>query len=253
MILLLGGTSDARLLADVLSTAGYEILVSTATAHGAALAGSQVGEVVWGRMDAEEMAQFMQERNIQAVVDASHPFAETLSQNAKLATKTCHIGYIRYARARQALPEYPLLYPVNTYEEAADKALRLAHTIFLTTGSKTASIFVQAARGQAKRLIFRILPDPEGIHHLLQQGVAIGDIVAMQGPFACDLNISLLKHFAAEVLVTKESGDAGGQEDKIEAARMLQIPVVMIQRPSEPEDAVSNPEALLKALKNLMA
>ena len=77
-----------------------------------------------------------------------------------------------------------MLYPVNTYEEAADKALRLAHTIFLTTGSKTASIFVQAARGQAKRLIFRILPDPEGIHHLLQQGVAIGDIVAMQGPFA---------------------------------------------------------------------
>ena len=62
-------------------------------------------------------------------------------------------------------------------------------------------------------------------------GLTPKQIVAMQGPFSTELNVELFKHAGAEVLVTKNSGKIGGADTKLAAAKILNLPVVMIDRP----------------------
>ena len=62
-------------------------------------------------------------------------------------------------------------------------------------------------------------------------GLSPKQIVAMQGPFSTELNVELFKHASAEVIVTKNSGQIGGADTKLEAAQILNLPVVMIERP----------------------
>ena len=77
-------------------------------------------------------------------------------------------------------------------------------------------------------------------------GYSPPDLVAMQGPFSEEVNLALWRHFGVDVVVTKESGPAGGLGEKLSAASRLGIPVVMIKRPPEPPDAVGSVEEAVK-------
>ncbi len=251
MILLLGGTSESNSISKFLVERGYPVLISTATPHGASLARETGAQTLCGRMDSEDMRRLLEARGIRVLVDASHPFAENVSKNARLACERCNTGYIRFTRKEEALPDSPLIHPVGSYREAAELSVKLGNTIFLATGSKTAEIFIAASRAGGKRLIIRVLPDAAVISWLLEKEVKAGDIVAMQGPFGFELNMALLRQYRADVLVTKESGAEGGLKQKLDAAVALQMPVVLIRRPPEPEDAVFTPDELLIRIKEI--
>ncbi|KJS16247.1 MAG: hypothetical protein VR69_10255 [Peptococcaceae bacterium BRH_c4b] len=251
MILVLGGTAESKSLAEQLLAAGFPVLLSTATSYGARLASETGAEVVWGRLDGNELVELMISRDIRAVVDASHPFAENVSANARRACASGNVKYIRFKRKEQALPGYPLLHSVNGYKEAAELAVRLGDIIFLTTGSKTADIFIGAATTAGKRLVIRILPDPGVIERLTGLGVDAGDIVAMRGPFGYELNLALFQHYRADVLVTKESGAEGGQDKKLASAVALSMPVVLIRRPPEPAEALDSIDGIIEKLRQL--
>jgi precorrin-6A/cobalt-precorrin-6A reductase len=213
--------------------------VSVATPYGAALARQGfAGEVLAGRRDAAGLAALIRERGVRAVIDATHPFAVAARQNTRQAAAACGVPYIRFTRPPEPLPEHPLVKACPDFAAAAHLAVAHGPVIFLTTGSKTLSVFLAAAREAGCRLVARVLPEPEVIAACREQGLLPRDIVALQGPAGVELNEALFGAYGATVVVTKESGTLGGQGAKIQAALRLGIPVVVVRRPPEEPGAL---------------
>lgn len=238
MILIIGGTSDSRAIAGELAKKGAAVLVSTATGHGAGLAAGSGIEVVQGRLDRDQLMVLMAARGIKVLVDSSHPYAEMVSRNAAAACGASGIPYIRYSRPGEEIPRSPLVETVDSYAGAAARACAAGNTIIAATGGKTAGVFAEVASGKGKRIIFRVIPDPKTIKRLINLGVAPGDIVAMQGPFSEEMNTALIRHYRADVMVTKESGSAGGFMEKVRAAEKTGVLLIVVRRPPETEGAV---------------
>lgn len=179
----------------------------------------------------ENLDKLFNSRVVQLLLDASQPFPGGISKHAQSLCHDNQIPYIRLARREVELPDSPLLYPVYSWEEAALKAAELGNTIFLTTGSYNLDLFVRHPHMGGKRIVVRVLPDPQVIEKVQALGIAPKNIVAMQGPFSREINKATFKMYNASVIVTKDSGNAGGTDNKISAALNLKIPVVIIKRP----------------------
>lgn len=249
MILVVGGTTEGREVARELAARGSGVLVSTATGHGSELAARDGVRTVQGRLDCLGMVQLIKQNLIRVLLDASHPFAVEVSRNAARACEKTGIPYIRYARPEFEIPLTGLVEKAESYQEAARLACGLGRTIFLASGVKSARLFWELAGEKGSRVVFRVIPDPGTIRGLMEMGVSMADVVAMQGPFSEEMNLALFRQYRVEVVVTKESGREGGLEEKISAAARLGLPVVLIKRPPEPPGAVrSGPEAVQRAM-----
>ncbi len=246
MILVIGGTSEGRAIARELVSRGAEVLATAATGYGGALLAEDGVAAAVGRLNSAQLAELLVSKSVKVLVDASHPFATEVSRNAAGACEMAGVPYIRYARPEEMEAPGPAVQTAGNYRDAARMACGAGRTIFLATGSKTAGIFVEEARKTGSRVVVRAMPDPEIIRSLLTLGISPGDVVAARGPFGEDMNMALLKHFRADVLVTKESGRAGGIGEKISAAAKLGLPVIMIKRPPEPPGAVGTVEEAVK-------
>ena len=170
----------------------------------------------------------MRAENFDCLVDASHPYAKNISANAIDAAQAAKIFYVRYERA-EIIFDYEKIFRVESYEAAALKASQLGKNIYLTTGSRSLKIFVDLLKDC--NLTARVLPTADVLSQCENFGLTPKQIVAMQGPFSTELNAELFKHAKAEVVVTKNSGQIGGADTKLEAAKILSLPVVMIDRP----------------------
>jgi precorrin-6A/cobalt-precorrin-6A reductase len=199
-----------------------------------------------GSLDCAGLAELLQTRQITLVVDASHPYAVNVSQNAQRACQTAEVAYLRYERPRAAIPDYDRLYVVADAAAAAKAAASLGKTVFLTTGSRTLSIFKNEPALCEHRLIARVLPETSVIKECIELGFMPRDIVAMQGPFSHELNAAMFRQSGADVIVTKNSGMIGGSDSKFTAAMELGLSIVMIDRPviAYSSVAVSFPEVL---------
>ena len=153
----------------------------------------------------------------------------------------CHaanIPYIRYER-RSVPIDYENVYRVASYEEAAQTAARLGKTVFLTTGSRNLKSFVFSEALKDHDIIARILPTAKVLAECEDMGLTPKQIIALQGPFSEELNIALYRQYGADVVVTKNSGEIGGTDTKLTAAKALGLPVVIIDRPSIEYDEVA--------------
>ncbi len=104
----------------------------------------------------------------------------------------------------------------------------------LTCGSKEMKVFTSLPDFQ-NRIYARILPEPSILQKCIDLGFKPTNMICIQGPFSRDLNLAMMKHIGAEILVTKDSGPTGGYLDKLEASKMLGIKVIVIGRPLEQE------------------
>lgn len=231
MILVLAGTSDARELALEIKKAGYSLLTTVVTEN-AAKGMKEAGlDVQVGRLTAAEIATFIQEKGFQAVVDASHPFAEEASKNSLAGAKEANVPYIRYERESQSYHHEGVTL-VDSYEEAARVASSKVGVVMLTTGSKTLAIFTEKLIGLPDTtLVARVLPRQDNMQKCEELGIEQKNIVAMQGPFSKELNKALYEHYKVDLMITKESGKVGAVDEKLEAALEMGIEVVMIGRP----------------------
>jgi precorrin-6x reductase/cob(I)alamin adenosyltransferase len=239
VILVLGGTSDARQLAAELRGAGHDVLVSTASDYGARLAGPSGAEVRAGRLDEEELERLVSGSG--AVVDATHPFAERISAAAAAACTRLGRPYLRLERPAGDLPAG--VARARDAAEAARLATELARerggAVLLTVGSKTVDVYAAAAREAGVRLVARVLPLPESLAACAAVGLEPRDVIAMQGPASAELDTALLRHLGAAVLVTKDSGAAGGLDEKLRAAELAGAAAVVVDRPQAPSAAES--------------
>ena len=226
-IFLIAGTEDARRLAEILS-ARFDVTASVVSDYGRKLLQNCAAKIFDRPLDRDELEKIFRAENFSAVVDASHPYAKNISANAIAAAQAVKIFYVRYERA-EILPTYEKIFLVDDYESAADKARALGKNIYLTTGSRNLKIFVE--RLGDCNLTARVLPTADVLRLCESFGLTPKQIVAMQGPFSVALNVELFRHAQAEVVVTKNSGQIGGADTKLDAAKILNLPVVMIARP----------------------
>lgn len=227
-ILILGGTTEGRILGEALAKRGCDITVSVATDYGAELLQDIPVSVVVGRMDEEKMTAYFPAYD--QVIDATHPYAVAASHNAKRAAQRCGIPYRRLLRPEeeekvwwQSVPDIP----------GAVAALQKRDgNILLTTGSKELQAFT-ALPDYQERLWVRILASQDSLALALAAGFRSSHIIAMQGPFSTELNMALFHQFQIQTLVTKRSGKAGGFAEKVEAARRTGTALLVVERPEQ--------------------
>ena len=228
-IFLIAGTEDGRKLAKFLSQKNFNVTASVVSDYGRKLLETCAGIKINDKpLDRDELKKILREEHFNFLVDASHPYAKNISANAIDAAQAAQIVYVRYERAEIEF-DYEKIFHVDSYEEAALKAAELGKNIFLTTGSRNLKIFVDLLKDC--NLTARILPTAEVLTQCEALGLTPKQIIAMQGSFSTELNVELFKHAGAEVIVTKNSGQIGGADTKLEAAKILNLPVVVINKP----------------------
>jgi precorrin-6A/cobalt-precorrin-6A reductase len=246
-VLLIGGTSDARELARALRAAGLDVLLSTATEYGAALATSDAPSRA-GSLDAAGMADLA--AGVAAIVDASHPFARAASAAAREAAHIAGVAYIRFERPTGGSPDGVIVCATaEAAARAAVDAVGPAGAVLLTVGSRTLATYAEACRGAGVRCVARVLSVPESLAACAEAGFTPADVVAMQGPTSVELDEALLRHFSATVLVTKDSGSIGGVPAKLKAAKRAGALAIVVARPAEaPLDAVRSVDEAVAAV-----
>lgn len=225
-ILIFGGTTEGRLLAQALSQRGQPSTVSVATPLGAQeLSGLSGVTPLVGRKTAEEMAELL--KHFDCCVDATHPYAVEASQNIRTACEQAGVPLERLLRGESSHKEG---HWVVSLEEAARWLAERSGNVLLAIGAKGLSAFQDLDR---ERLYPRVLPVVESILACQQAGIPTRNIIALHGPFSQDLNRAMLVQYQIRYLVTKDGGRAGGFEEKAAAAREAGAELVVIGRPPE--------------------
>ena len=174
------------------------------------------------------------------ILDASPPSSSVKLAPLRQWCEQQDIPYLRLERPETVIPDSLLIYPVYTWEEALIQleqrvgALYEAKgrivTVFVTTGSHQMESIVQAAFARYARLVVRVLPEGRLVQKCKDMGILTRDIVAMQGQFSKEINKALFKFYGADILLTRDSGSAGGTDTKISAALELRIETVLVKR-----------------------
>lgn len=245
-ILIFGGTTEGRLLAEYCHEKGINAWVSVATDYGKmVLPQSRYLRVHEAPMDAGEMEEFIRRQGIFLVLDATHPYAAAVSRNIRTACERTGIKLLRVLRRpeladQRGKAKEDILW-VDSVEEAVHFLSGKAGNILVTTGSKELSLYT-ALNDFEERIYARVLPSAPVISACGQLGIKGRHLIAMQGPFSSEMNRAMIKQYDIRYLVTKEAGSAGGFLEKTEAAGECGIMTVVIGRP-EKEEGISLEDA----------
>jgi precorrin-6A/cobalt-precorrin-6A reductase len=220
-VLVLGGTAEARRLAEVLVAEGVDVLSSLAGRTADPLL--PPGEVrIGGFGGAEGLAEWLRAHPVRAVVDATHPFAATMTAHAVEATAATGTPYLRLQRPGWRAQQGDDWRWVGSLEEAAAAVAGFAH-VFVTTGRTGLGAFA----GLTQEVLVRSVDPPE------PPLPAHTTVVLERGPFTVADELALMRQHAVDVVVTKDSGSRL-TEAKLTAARTLGVPVVVVRRPQLP-------------------
>lgn len=234
-ILIFAGTTEGRRLSEALAASGIGHTLCVATEYGEiVLKEHPLVQVRRGRMNREEIRAYIDAGDFQAVVDATHPYAEAVTENIKGAMEGMSLPYLRLKRRTKEGEGGAFVVRFDTNEACAEALERTEGNILLTTGSKELRVYC-ASEELRKRLYVRVLPGLESLSLCLEQGISGKQILALQGPFTAELNEALLRQYRIGCLVTKASGRTGGYREKLEAAEKLGIPVYVVGHPEEEE------------------
>ena len=228
-ILILGGTGEARELAAELVTAGVDVLSSLAgrvTAPRLPDGPVRVG----GFGGAEGLASFLRAEGITAVIDATHPFAGTITAHAAAAAAQAGVSLLVLRRPEwEAVPSWDLVPHIC----AAAVAVRAwpGESVFLTTGRRDLAVF--AADGR-HRFLVRTVDPPDGPVPPRMT------LVLDRGPYTVEGESALMREHGVGLLVTKNSGGPMTAA-KLKAAADLGVQVLMVQRPPLPPGCLTVP------------
>lgn len=229
MILVLGGTSDSLEICHILNKKNVDYIVSVTTSYGEDLAKKCANKIILKKLTIEDMVDFINESSITKIIDATHPYAVEVSTNAIKASQITNIKYLRFERESLIKDvDYENKYIVNDINEACEVANKIGYNIFIGTGSKNLYIYKEKIKN--KNLIPRVLPTSEVLISCEKLGFNADNIIAMKGPFSVEINESTYKQYNIDLVITKESGVAGGFLEKIQACKNLNIPVIIIRR-----------------------
>jgi precorrin-6A/cobalt-precorrin-6A reductase len=224
-VLVLGGTGEARELADVLATRpGLRVVTS--------LAGRvrdprlPVGEVrIGGFGGPDGLADWLRAECVDVVVDATHPFARRISASAVEAAAATGVSLLVLRRPGWEAGPEDAWFRVESVEEAAAALPGLGKRVMLTTGRQGLAAF--ALLDELWFLVRVVDPPQPPVPRRMK-------LLLDRGPYTVEGELALMREHGIDVLVTKDSGGAMTAA-KLTAARRLGLPVVVVDRPALPE------------------
>ncbi|MCR5474984.1 MAG: precorrin-6A reductase, partial [Lachnospiraceae bacterium] len=235
-IIIFSGTYEGRTLSRMLCDESIEHMVCVASEYGSdVMAKSPCVRIHVGRMDAKEIRDLFIKEGLgrdDIVVDATHPYAQMVSENISTAVKETGCRLYRIKRKSLEVTGEDL---VKCHAAMADLAAYVDRTegnIMLTTGSRDIGAYAEAvSKDTLLRTYVRVIPATESIEACTGAGIGGDHIIAMQGPFSYELNRAIFSQYDIRHMVTKDSGRAGGFGEKTEAAISLGIKVHVLERP----------------------
>lgn len=223
MILVLGGTTEGRIAAKVLDEAGKPFFYSTCGTE--QKLSTSNGVRITGGLDLDQMTEFCKANCVRLLVDAAHPFAESLHRTVTCAADELNIPVVRYER----------VYPERSSDivwcdDFADACLKMeqggVRRLLALSGVKTISKLKPFWENHD--CLFRVLNRAESIDLACRQGFPKERLLYYQGS---DDEEAVIRNSGADAILTKESGGSGGFEEKVDAARRLGVNVYAVKRP----------------------
>lgn len=242
---LFAGTTEGRLIAGrIAGMEGILLDIFVATEYGkVGLPAKEQVQVFCGRLDEKEIFEALEHNRYDLVIDATHPYARLVSENIKEACGRAEIRCMRVLRdpgCRAAAAGAQMIL-ADSVEEAVEFLRGTEGAVLVTTGSKELYKYKELPDWE-NRIFARVLSLPQVVSACAELGFYGAHLIAMQGPFSVEMNLALLESTKARWMVTKESGKAGGFEEKEEAAMRAGIGLIVIGRPKE--DGISLSETL---------
>ena len=195
--------------------------------------GAIAGEVrIGGFGGAEGLAEWLREEHVDALVDATHPFARTITANAARAAAVTGVPSLVLRRPGWHPGPRDRWHLVDSLGEAAESLPGLGRRVFLTTGRMELAAFAHLT---GLHFVVRSveLPEPPLPAHT--------EVLLARGPFTVEDESRLLDDHRIDVLVTKDSGGAATAA-KLTAARELALPGVVVRRPPLPAGVTEVPD-----------
>jgi len=193
---------------------------------------------VWvGNLDDIELGEFLQQQQIVAILDASHPYAVSISHLAIAAAERWQIPYLRYERlslqcsnsAKTPTTADKLIIELANWETLLAGNYLTGKRVLLTVGYRPLLLF---RSWQEKSTLFaRILPAARSLSAAIEAGFSSDRLIAIRPPVLAELETELWQQWQISLVVTKASGTPGGEDVKREVAAKLGVPLIVIDRP----------------------
>lgn len=226
-LLIFGGTTEGRKLAEYCFKNNMDIDVCVATDYGASLLPEGI-DCFCGRLDTFQMIELMKEESYSAVVDATHPYAADASINIRKACEAANLPYYRLIRDSSELWGET----VETIKEMIHILNQCEDTVLCTLGKKALPMLTKV-RNYRERFWIRVLPSEDIYAYCHSLGYDEKKIICERGPFTVQFNTEHIHRTNAKILLTKESGATGGYPEKANAARICGIRMITLVRQSE--------------------
>ena len=243
------GTSEGRKILSLINKYTNDIAVSTATTYGGELLKEFNIKVLNTKpLNKEEMLNWISSNKIEILVDASHPYAHEVTKTALECANELEIQYVRYERQGALENVYSKdIIRVKSYDEAIEIIKKIEGNILNTTGGNNVFKFLNL--DFKYRIIHRILPSPKVLTKIVDAGISIKDIIALQGPISYELEKAFINQYDVKAILTKDSGIEGGVLEKLKAVRECKIKIIVIEKPKFNYDlAFNNEESLVEFL-----
>jgi precorrin-6A/cobalt-precorrin-6A reductase len=241
-VLILGGTTEASALAKLVSQDGRLDATLSFAGRTANPAPQPIATRSGGFGGIEGLVRYLEDHRIEAVIDATHPFADQMSAHAVAACTQVHLALASLTRPPWERVEGDR-WQIERNTDAAAVALGMEpRRVFLSLGRQDLPVFASASQ---HHYLARVIEPPAGsLPSDLQ-------IVQARGPFDKAAELRLLRDQKIDVMVSKNAGGTATYA-KIEAARELGLPVIMIARPSKPTGhVVGSPQQALAWLHDV--
>ncbi|MFD7586905.1 cobalt-precorrin-6A reductase [Kitasatospora sp. NPDC059811] len=231
-VLILGGTTEGRALAAALVELP-SLRVTSSLAGRVAQPRLPAGEVrIGGFGGPDGLADWLRGERVDAVIDATHPFAAGMSRNAALAAAAADVPLLALRRPGWAPVPGDRWHHAPSLAAAAELLPGLGRRVFLTTGRQGIATF---AHLDHLHFLARSVDPPE------PPLPSTLEVLLDRGPFTLDGERALLREHRIDVVVTKDSGGAA-TAPKLTAARELGLPVVVVERPPLPDGVPAAPD-----------
>ena len=251
---LIGGTQESSQLARAIALAKLPCIISVTTESARALyPDAACLQVRVGRFTCLEIEAFVQQQRVIGVLDASHPYATEISQNAIAVCQKLAIPYLRYER--------PVLEGVgsgewgtrsshevgirgmgsgewgvgngkifDSFESLLSGDYLRGQRVLLTVGYRPLHLF-QSWQDKAT-LFARILPSAIALEAAFKAGFTNDRLICLRPPISAELEAALWRQWNISVVVTKASGASGGEDVKRTVATQLGVDLIAIARPT---------------------
>ena len=233
-VLVFGGTVEGRTVIEALLQRKGPVMACVATEYGAGMLTEQEDLTIRsGRMGQHKIVEVLADFRPDLLIDATHPYSQNVSDEILAALQGSPVPYLRVERELtdgENIEKFGKFF--DTMREAVDYLNTTTGKILITTGSKELETYT-LIRDYAQRCVLRTLPSEEVLQNCKNAGFLPENLILMQGPFSLEMNIATLHQTGCRILVTRNSGRAGGFEEKAEACRQTGCELLIIGTPKK--------------------